>query len=606
MAEQSGFFDAHLVDGEYDRVYLAKQFAKYFASFIGNGVFGGKSNELMVREKETPGMGIRVLSGQAWIDGYWYENDDECNLTIEIADGVLNRIDSIVVRWDNSERVIRLAVKKGVAASNPIAPIVQRDGDYYELKLADISIKAGATKITQANITDKRLNTDECGLVIGVVQQLDAEEFGIQLETYISEYMAAHDAWHDETVTNFENWMAEFQNNSNSAVNKLLKDGQIDIDELLVSGQAEFDTLVKEFETILSESDVVTLNQKITDIVSRIVTLESNTSKLETDMTQCKNDILAIKSAKYQQKITKTNAKTPFELTQSNVDSSKCYLEYYGSSGSPCQLNIYLASGVSFDPDTQYIIPCSTPLFINIIYDDLVSNPSTYSENDNNECTYGTFYFYLYSNDGTQIECWDSSNGCSSTTEIIFADLNTFLGDMQSNYYITKGSSTYIATSLSEITGDYLIGNTDVLTPYAGGYLYEDSEGGYIDFLLSCANNNNALSTRMYKFGLTTSPSAGIGQDISLKENTKYKFSACVKVVSGTVSQISLYIANSTGTNSTIGFKNLDISTNGIISFEFTTGSDLTNFKKCYVYNGRYDQTTRRQVLVYNMMIKEI
>ena len=46
MAEQSGFFNAHLIDGEYDRVYLAEHFAKYFASFIGNGIFGGKSNEL--------------------------------------------------------------------------------------------------------------------------------------------------------------------------------------------------------------------------------------------------------------------------------------------------------------------------------------------------------------------------------------------------------------------------------------------------------------------------------------------------------------------------------------------------------------------------------
>lgn len=594
MAEQSGFFDAHLVDGEYDRVYLAKQFAKYFASFIGNGVFGGKSNELMVREKEIPGMGIRVLSGQAWIDGYWYENDDECNLTIEIADGVLNRIDSIVVRWDNSERVIRLAVKKGVAASNPIAPSVQRDGDYYELKLADISIKAGTTKITQANITDKRLNTNECGLVIGVVQQLDAEEFGIQLETYISEYMAVHDAWHDETVTNFENWIAEFQNNSNSAVN-----------ELLVSGQAEFDTLVKEFETILSESDVVTLNQKIADIVSRIVTLESNTSKLETDMTQCKNDILALKSAKYQQKITKTNAKTPFELTQSNVDWSRTNFNYFGndSSNQP-SLNVYLASGVTFDPNTQYITSCTDSIFSLINYGTIASNST--GSNWDYPNTYGGFYLYIFSSDGTEITHWDSDIGKSSNIATTYESAQNLLSYIEGYYFVKNSSSTYIASALSEIKGDYLIGNTDVLIPYAGGYLYEDSEGGDIDFLLSCANNNNALSTRMYKFGVTTSMYAGTYQDISLKTNTKYKFSACVKVVSGTVTNIGLNITNSNASSSGIGgAKELTI-TNGKVSYEFVTGSDLTNFKRCYVYNGKTNQTTSRQVLLYNMMIKEI
>ena len=84
MAEYSGFFDAHLVDGEYDRVYLAEHFAKYFASFIGNGIFGGKSEELIVRENETTSMGVNVFTGQAFIDGYWYENDDHKFMTIDI------------------------------------------------------------------------------------------------------------------------------------------------------------------------------------------------------------------------------------------------------------------------------------------------------------------------------------------------------------------------------------------------------------------------------------------------------------------------------------------------------------------------------------------
>ena len=60
MAEHSGFFDAHLVDGKYDRVYLAEDFAKYIASLISNGIFGGKSSELIVRQKETADMSINV------------------------------------------------------------------------------------------------------------------------------------------------------------------------------------------------------------------------------------------------------------------------------------------------------------------------------------------------------------------------------------------------------------------------------------------------------------------------------------------------------------------------------------------------------------------
>ena len=50
--ERCGFFDANLVGEEYDRVYLASQFAAYFASFIGNGVYASKSDKLQVVEQD--------------------------------------------------------------------------------------------------------------------------------------------------------------------------------------------------------------------------------------------------------------------------------------------------------------------------------------------------------------------------------------------------------------------------------------------------------------------------------------------------------------------------------------------------------------------------
>lgn len=230
MAEQSGFFDAHLIDGQYDRVYLSEHFAKYFSSFIGNGIFGGKSNELIVKQKETVSMGVRVLSGKAWINGYWYENTSELSLAIDIADGVLNRIDSIVVRWSYSDRVIRIVVKKGVSATTPVAPIIQRDNDYYELKLADIYIKAGATNIVQSNITDTRLNTSVCGLVTGVVKQLDTEELGQQLNSYIIQYATEYKAY---------------------------------IEQLKAEGVAELDALRETLNQIIADNDLIVLTNRV-------------------------------------------------------------------------------------------------------------------------------------------------------------------------------------------------------------------------------------------------------------------------------------------------------------------------------------------------------
>ena len=74
--EKSSFFNAELVDGEYDRVYLAEDYARYFSSFIGNGVFPNPSNNLKV-VASGENMKVTVKAGKAWINGYYYENDSD-------------------------------------------------------------------------------------------------------------------------------------------------------------------------------------------------------------------------------------------------------------------------------------------------------------------------------------------------------------------------------------------------------------------------------------------------------------------------------------------------------------------------------------------------
>lgn len=210
--ERCGFFDANLVGGEYDRVYLASQFAAYFASFIGNGVFAKHSNQLQVVEMATPQMQIGVERGQAWIKGYWYENTDMFYLPIDVADGVLNRIDSVVLRLGFSERNIWLAVKKGIPAVNPIAPKVTRNADYYELQLATISIPAGSIKITQAQITDTRMNQEVCGWVTGVIDQIDTTTlFNQYVDWYTTTTGQAEtdiEAIKQQFQTEFDAWFA--------------------------------------------------------------------------------------------------------------------------------------------------------------------------------------------------------------------------------------------------------------------------------------------------------------------------------------------------------------------------------------------------------------
>lgn len=188
MAEQSGFFNAEQSGSEYDRVYLAQDFAKYFASFVGNGVFAEHANKLQVISTDIPSMAVTVSSGQGWINGYWYENTDNMQLSIDVADGVLSRIDSIVLRWGASERKIWLTVIKGTPSSSPQAPSIERSLDYFDLQLATVSIPAAASSITQAEITDTRPNDSVCGWVKGVIDQIDATNLFAQFQEAFNQW----------------------------------------------------------------------------------------------------------------------------------------------------------------------------------------------------------------------------------------------------------------------------------------------------------------------------------------------------------------------------------------------------------------------------------
>jgi len=129
--EKSSFFNSI----DHDRRYRADDWAAYFASFIGNGVFPVPSTNLQVLE--NTGMKITVKPGKAWINGYFYWNTSDITLTLPLADGVLKRIDRVVIRLDLAERTITAAFKSSDLSASPAPPALQRDADRYEIALAD-------------------------------------------------------------------------------------------------------------------------------------------------------------------------------------------------------------------------------------------------------------------------------------------------------------------------------------------------------------------------------------------------------------------------------------------------------------------------------------
>lgn len=276
--ERCGFFDANLVGEEYDRVYLAAQFAAYFASFIGNGVYAEHSNQLQVVAMPTPQMQVGVEKGQGWINGYWYENTDTMYLPIEVADGVLNRIDSIVLRLGFAERNMWLMVKKGTPAVNPIAPEVTRTADYYDLQLATISIPASSIKITQAQIQDTRMNQDVCGWVTGVVKQLDTTTLFNQFETYFQEFkennQADYEEWTETQKQAWLSWVSGQETDFTDWTDEQKEEYETWYATHINQWQSDFDTWFENIKGQLGEDAAGNLQNQIDEHEARLNNLE--------------------------------------------------------------------------------------------------------------------------------------------------------------------------------------------------------------------------------------------------------------------------------------------------------------------------------------------
>lgn len=196
MAEKCGFFNSN--NG--DRKYKAEFFAEYFSSFVANGVFPNPSTGCQVMSNGN--MTVTVKTGKAWINGFYYNNDSDLILPIDVADGILKRIDRIVLQYSIIDRTIRAVVRKGTFASTPEPVVMQRNADYWELAIADIFITNGAISVTQSAITDLRLNDSYCGIVHGLVNQADMTTIFNQYYTWFEETKASNlaefQAWFDD------------------------------------------------------------------------------------------------------------------------------------------------------------------------------------------------------------------------------------------------------------------------------------------------------------------------------------------------------------------------------------------------------------------------
>lgn len=172
MAFECGFFNSI----NKDRLYNANDMNNPYKRIVSNGVFARKnpekSTDFQVLANDT--MGVVVSVGDGIFKDKWARLTAPLNITLATSHTLLNRIDSIVVKVDESDEVRAgsIQVKSGEYAEEPTPPSLEDTDLIKEYRLANILVEANAEKITQANITDCRPSA-ECGWITNLLWDSD-------------------------------------------------------------------------------------------------------------------------------------------------------------------------------------------------------------------------------------------------------------------------------------------------------------------------------------------------------------------------------------------------------------------------------------------------
>ena len=164
--------------------YSAEDVATYLCTRT-SGVYSKETNFAV---SITGTRQITVAPGLAWINYDDFKGVSVCSreenvLTVPEADNILNRVDRVVLQFDTSENITAIKLKIGTPAVAAQPPDILQNHNQYELGLCTISVPAGSTAVTVADIYDTRADETVCGVMRDGVQ-------GIPTGTLVQQWKA--------------------------------------------------------------------------------------------------------------------------------------------------------------------------------------------------------------------------------------------------------------------------------------------------------------------------------------------------------------------------------------------------------------------------------
>lgn len=248
-AKEYGYF---FNSSNHDRTYNAESFETWLKPFFLSGVFVGG---LQVHAQDAPDMTVVVSSGYANINGKPAHWPGDNVLQLATASGVYSRIDTVVLRRDNTNRAISIEVVTGTASAYPQPVAPTRNNDIYELVLAEILVGVGVTEITAAKITDKRPDSTVCGYVTATVHEMDFNQFAEQFNGWAQEFKA-------ETQADYAEYMAQLAAYL-EAYKDALEASQTEAAGDLAEYKASIEAYIAELEAIIDAGSVAPLQLQV-------------------------------------------------------------------------------------------------------------------------------------------------------------------------------------------------------------------------------------------------------------------------------------------------------------------------------------------------------
>ena len=114
-------------------------------------------------------------------------NDTAVPISIPIADGVLDRVDRIVLQFSKTANATSIVLKSGTPSAAAVAPAIVQTETVYELGLYTVSVPAGSTTILASHVTDTRMDETVCGLMRDGVTGIPTAELQAQVEALIAD-----------------------------------------------------------------------------------------------------------------------------------------------------------------------------------------------------------------------------------------------------------------------------------------------------------------------------------------------------------------------------------------------------------------------------------